>query len=143
MTLPLPKNLENQLNTSDDDHCFLPPWVSDKKQPQLNTRNDVCLEIIQNEQRHSQIGISRPFNVELERQETEELRVSHLAAEGSVKNEASKIKPLSVWDVSALIINRMVGGGIFTMPPLVLLATRSKTATLFLWALGGMFSVMA
>ena len=144
VTLPLPNNLENRLNTSNVDHCFLPPWVSDERQlPQSNTPHDVYMENIRNEQRRGQSGLSRAFDIELEEQDTEELRVSHLAAGGSVKNNASKIKLLSVWDVSALIINKMIGAGIFTTPPLVLLATQSKTAALFLWTLGGIFSVMA
>lgn len=45
-------------------------------------------------------------------------------------------------DVAALIINKMVGTGIFTGPLTVLLATNSKAIALTLWVLGFAYTVL-
>ena len=44
---------------------------------------------------------------------------------------------LSCLDVAALIIDQMVGSGIFTTPGLVLSLTKSKLVSLGLWLVGG------
>jgi len=45
-------------------------------------------------------------------------------------------------DVAALIINKMVGTGIFTGPLTVLQATQSKSAAVTLWVLGFLYTVI-
>lgn len=49
---------------------------------------------------------------------------------------------LDRWDVAALIINEMVGTGIFTSPPLVLRFTQSKSEAMFLWILGLVYTYL-
>ncbi|KAF8418448.1 amino acid permease-domain-containing protein [Tirmania nivea] len=49
---------------------------------------------------------------------------------------------LDRWDVAALIINKMVGSGIFTGPPLVLLYTQHKVEAMFLWILGLIYTYL-
>ena len=49
---------------------------------------------------------------------------------------------LDRWDVAALIINKMVGTGIFTGPPMVLLYTQSKVEAIFLWILGLVYTYL-
>lgn len=44
---------------------------------------------------------------------------------------------------SALMINQMVGNGIFTLPGLVLLLTKSKPIAIGLWAVGGFHSLLS
>ncbi|OAL45369.1 amino acid transporter [Pyrenochaeta sp. DS3sAY3a] len=44
---------------------------------------------------------------------------------------------------SALMINQMVGTGIFTLPGLVLLLTKSKPVATALWAAGGVYSLLS
>jgi hypothetical protein len=43
---------------------------------------------------------------------------------------------------SALMINQMIGTGIFTTPGIVLLLTKSKPIALVLWASGGVYSLL-
>lgn len=45
-------------------------------------------------------------------------------------------RKLHWWDVAALVINKMVGTGIFTGPAVVVQATRNKSVAITLWALG-------
>ena len=45
-------------------------------------------------------------------------------------------RDLTSWDAAALIINKMVGTGIFVAPPTVLLNTGSKRVALGLWSAG-------
>ncbi|KAH8655058.1 amino acid permease-domain-containing protein [Tricladium varicosporioides] len=47
---------------------------------------------------------------------------------------------LNAFDVAALILNKMVGTGIFTTPGAVLFYTKSKPISLILWATGGVFT---
>ncbi|KAF2230726.1 hypothetical protein EV356DRAFT_579747 [Viridothelium virens] len=49
---------------------------------------------------------------------------------------------LKVIDVAALILNKMIGSGIFTTPGAVLIATKSKPVSLVLWVVGGIYSVL-
>jgi hypothetical protein len=56
-----------------------------------------------------------------------------------------KIKPrreLTWWDVSALIINKMIGTGIFTGPPTVLMYTGRKDTALYMWAAGFVYTLV-
>ncbi|KAG9229547.1 amino acid permease-domain-containing protein [Amylocarpus encephaloides] len=50
---------------------------------------------------------------------------------------------LSSMDVCAFIVNKMIGTGIFTAPPAVLLLTRSKAEVLFLWILGFLYTLVS
>ena len=45
-------------------------------------------------------------------------------------------------DVAALIINKMVGTGIFTGPFAVLRSTNNKTVAVSLWALGFLYTII-
>jgi hypothetical protein len=54
----------------------------------------------------------------------------------------SLLGPLNTFDVFSLIVNKMVGTGIFTAPAQVLLATQSKQLALALWALGFIYTIM-
>ena len=47
---------------------------------------------------------------------------------------------LGVLDITALIINKVVGTGIFTAPVVVLLYTQEKWVALLLWFLGLIFT---
>jgi hypothetical protein len=49
---------------------------------------------------------------------------------------------LSFLDVAALIIDQMVGSGIFVTPGLVLSLTKSKPIGLALWGLGGVHAFL-
>jgi len=49
---------------------------------------------------------------------------------------------LRIFDVVALIVNKMIGTGIFTTPGMVLVLTDGKGLSLFLWVIGGFYSVL-
>lgn len=49
---------------------------------------------------------------------------------------------LGTFDVAALIINKVIGGGIFTTPGLVLSLTKSKSIALGLWVVGGVYTAL-
>ena len=49
---------------------------------------------------------------------------------------------LDRWDVAALIINKMVGTGIFTGPPQVLLYTQNKAMAMTFWVLGLIYTYL-
>lgn len=51
-------------------------------------------------------------------------------------------KDLGMIDVAALIINKMIGTGIFTTPGLVLSLTGNKTISLILWICGGVWATL-
>lgn len=51
-------------------------------------------------------------------------------------------KDLGMWDVAALIINKQLGTGIYTTPGLVLSLTGSKTISLGLWLVGGIWAML-
>ena len=51
-------------------------------------------------------------------------------------------RKLTWWDVSALIINKMIGTGIFTGPPTILLYTGNKNSALLLWAGGFAYTLI-
>jgi hypothetical protein len=50
--------------------------------------------------------------------------------------------PLNSRDVCAFIVNKMIGTGIFSAPPTVLLLTRSKGEALGLWVLGFVYTLI-
>jgi hypothetical protein len=49
-------------------------------------------------------------------------------------------RPLETLDVACLIINKMIGAGIFISPPMVTYLVGNKTLALFLWIIGGINS---
>lgn len=49
-------------------------------------------------------------------------------------------KPLDTLDVACLIINKMIGGGIFVTSSGVASLTQSKIIALSLWIFGGIYS---
>jgi hypothetical protein len=51
-------------------------------------------------------------------------------------------RPLSQRDVASLIINKMIGTGIFTAPPSVLLMARSRSLAFGLWLLGFAYTIV-
>jgi Amino acid permease len=51
-------------------------------------------------------------------------------------------RKLTWWDVAALIINKMIGIGIFSGPPTVLLYTGKKSTALWLWAAGFVYTLI-
>jgi hypothetical protein len=69
---------------------------------------------------------------------------SQFTAHAGLRNAYRDIpRPLNWQDVAALIINKMVGTGIYTTPPAVLLMTRSKGEALGLWIVGFSYSLIA
>lgn len=49
---------------------------------------------------------------------------------------------LTVWDVASLIINKMIGTGIFVNPPPVALLAGSKGLALSLWIIGFVYTLL-
>ena len=74
------------------------------------------------------------------------IATNHQAAEDPAEYEAAIMdeppRPLRWWDVSSLIINKMVGTGIYTAPPAVLLFTGSKREALSLWIVGFLYTLV-
>jgi hypothetical protein len=54
--------------------------------------------------------------------------------------EVSPPRELSTWDVASLIINKMIGTGIFTAPWTVLSMTKSPGLALGLWIIGFIYT---
>ncbi|KAH6692147.1 amino acid permease-domain-containing protein [Leptodontidium sp. 2 PMI_412] len=52
-------------------------------------------------------------------------------------------RPLNSRDVCAFIVNKMVGSGIYTAPPVVLLLTKSKGEALGLWFIGFLYTLIS
>jgi hypothetical protein len=51
-------------------------------------------------------------------------------------------KSLTTFDLGALVLNKMVGTGIFTVPGHVLEATGSKKISIVFWVAGGVYTAM-
>lgn len=51
-------------------------------------------------------------------------------------------RTLTQSDVAALIINKMIGTGVFTGPYTVLMSTRSKSVSMGLWAVGFVYTIL-
>lgn len=51
-------------------------------------------------------------------------------------------RPLKWWSVASLIINKMIGTGIFTTPPLILALTGKKSEALGLWVAGFFYTIV-
>lgn len=52
-------------------------------------------------------------------------------------------RTLTQSDVAALIINKMIGTGVFTGPYTVLMSTRSKSVSMGLWAVGFVYTILS
>ena len=63
-------------------------------------------------------------------------------AAASIRSQDEPIiqRPLEAFDVACLIINKMIGSGIFIQPSAVLLLTGSKVGALFIWVFGAVYS---
>jgi hypothetical protein len=62
----------------------------------------------------------------------------------SIRTQRTRLerRDLSKFDVAALIINKVIGTGIFTTPGLVLSLTGSKKVSIILWFCGGIWSFL-
>jgi hypothetical protein len=49
---------------------------------------------------------------------------------------------LSTLEAASLIVNKMIGTGIFTTPGLILFLTQNKALALSLWVIGGIYAAM-
>jgi hypothetical protein len=58
------------------------------------------------------------------------------------RNAPSEATLLGSYDVFALIVNKMIGTGIYTAPSTVLLYTGSKRLSLGLWGVGFFYTIM-
>lgn len=58
--------------------------------------------------------------------------------------EATSVRKsnLTAWDVAALIMNKMIGTGIFTTPGMVLILAGGKGLSLLLWGIGGAYALL-
>jgi hypothetical protein len=64
-------------------------------------------------------------------------------AQKSIYTETRPLKKrLGILDVMALIMNKMIGAGFFTTPETVLLLTKSKSLSIGLWIVGGVYSII-
>lgn len=54
----------------------------------------------------------------------------------------TQMRTLSSWDVAALIVNKMIGTGIFTGPSMVLQLTLNKNVAIGLWILGLLYTIL-
>jgi amino acid transporter len=59
------------------------------------------------------------------------------------RNAPSEATLLGSYDVFALIVNKMIGTGIYTAPSTVLLYTGSKQLSLGLWGVGFFYTIMS
>lgn len=72
-----------------------------------------------------------------------DLHDTHPEDQKSVYTETRPLKKrLGILDVMALIMNKMIGAGFFTTPGTVLLLTQSKSLSIGLWIVGGVYSVI-
>ncbi|KFY10415.1 hypothetical protein V491_07659 [Pseudogymnoascus sp. VKM F-3775] len=64
---------------------------------------------------------------------------------GSVRSEHTYLgrRDLGMFDVAALIMNKMIGTGIFTTPGLVLSLTGNKRTSVILWIFGGIWALLS
>lgn len=58
------------------------------------------------------------------------------------ENSNTPKRHLGFWQIFSLIINSVVGTGIFTQPGYVLFLTKSKSVALALWGIGGMYTIV-
>ncbi|KAF8535501.1 amino acid permease-domain-containing protein [Trichophaea hybrida] len=63
--------------------------------------------------------------------------------DGMTESASVRGADLNSWDVAALIINKMIGTGIFTTPGLVLNLTQNKASSIGLWVAGGAYAFIS
>jgi hypothetical protein len=51
-------------------------------------------------------------------------------------------KELGTWDIFSLIVNKMIGTGIFTAPAQAFLLTGSKKIAILMWVIGYFYSIL-
>lgn len=66
--------------------------------------------------------------------------IDHGPSEADPRVDAPRT--LTEGDVAALIINKMIGTGIFTGPYAVLLNTQNKTVAMVMWAFGFLYTIL-
>lgn len=79
------------------------------------------------------------------RQQSQTLKHQDDASSADSKFSESTNVPrrnLRVHDVAGLILNKVVGSGIFTTPGLVLALTKHKPTSIFLWVIGGIHAML-
>jgi hypothetical protein len=83
-----------------------------------------------------------PFpQTHLARASRQHRRVRRIAdRDGMTESASVRGADLNSWDVAALIINKMIGTGIFTTPGLVLNLTQNKASSIGLWVAGGAYA---
>jgi len=83
---------------------------------------------------------------EVNRRDTITAVTSHRSTDLTGRSNGSYVtttaRVLTSVDVAAFMINRMVGVGIFTNPPLVLLFCGNQHLALWMWFVGGLFSLL-
>jgi hypothetical protein len=62
------------------------------------------------------------------------------SSDGQEQERFDDDRPLRTLDVACLIINKMIGGGIFVSPRIVAHLTGNKLIALSLWVFGGVYS---
>ena len=72
----------------------------------------------------------------------EDYQAQRLRSSETAYTESNSLPPrnLDFIQITSLMVNSMIGAGIFTVPGYILLLTRSKTVALVLWAIGGVYS---
>lgn len=80
----------------------------------------------------------------LSHSERDEPGDSDNASTDSAWTEATNVprRRMGLIQVVSLMINQMIGSGVFTTPGIVLLLTGSKYTSLVLWALGGVYTFL-
>jgi heme/copper-type cytochrome/quinol oxidase subunit 1 len=86
--------------------------------------------------------MERPLEDDAARRSTDTPQNEALLAEGQQGEHGHQATLLGSFDVFSLIVNKMIGTGIYTAPTTVLLLTGDKQLSLGLWAVGFVFTIM-
>lgn len=70
------------------------------------------------------------------------LQAAHDDESSSTSSELKEQTPLDETSVACLIINKMIGTGIYTTPGIILLLCGNKILALILWLCGGIYSYL-
>lgn len=68
------------------------------------------------------------------------IRPTTIGRDAWTETKTVKNRHLSTIEAASLIVNKMIGTGIFTTPGIVLQLTQSKKVALGLWILGGFYA---
>jgi hypothetical protein len=88
----------------------------------------------------SPIGVSTPANLNAAAVAAQQ--TAHADDSSSTSGTLKEQTPLNEISVACLIINKMIGTGIYTTPGIVLLLCGNKVLALFLWIFGGVYSYL-